>query len=170
MSAAAGYLQERPARANAGAVRPFGDALGDVAGLRVVAYGCGDGSLAVLLAERGGWVSTFGGSRASVQQTRRRAEAYGVRVEAVEARAERLPYADETFDLAVGQAVLGGLDAERAAAELRRILKPGGKAVFAEPARLELAGWREGFSDSGRRHLGPRLPFIGRQVLVWMIK
>jgi SAM-dependent methyltransferase len=41
-------------------------------------------------------------------------------------------FADDSFDLIVGHYILSHLDLERALAEIRRILKPGGRAVFAE--------------------------------------
>jgi SAM-dependent methyltransferase len=46
------------------------------------------------------------------------------------------PYAtgfdDDSFDVIVGHYILSHLDLERALPEIRRILKPGGRAVFAE--------------------------------------
>ena len=52
--------------------------------------------------------------------------------------AERLPFADGSFDLVVGHAVLHHLpDLERAFAEFHRVLRPGGVVVFAgEPSRV----------------------------------
>jgi SAM-dependent methyltransferase len=41
-------------------------------------------------------------------------------------------FADDSFDLIVGHHILSHLDLERALTEIRRILKPGGRAVFAE--------------------------------------
>jgi ubiquinone/menaquinone biosynthesis C-methylase UbiE len=176
--AAAPYLQERPEPdpAKNQRIGPFGDLLGDVAGKRVLEYGCGDGELAVRLAKSGARMSAFDVSRSSVERTRRLAEANGVHIEAVEASAEWLPYADETFDLAVGQAVLHLLDAERARCELLRILKPGGRAVFSEPLRhVALDVWGQDFSNFGHRPIGllARVPLVhrySRQALVWMVR
>jgi 2-polyprenyl-3-methyl-5-hydroxy-6-metoxy-1,4-benzoquinol methylase len=174
---AAGYLEQRPEReTEPSRIRPFGDLLGDVAGKRVLEYGCGGGELAVRLARSGARVSTFDISYSSVEKARRLAESNGVRIEAVEAAAERLPYADETFEVVVGRSVLHLLDVERAPDELRRILRPGGKAVFSEPLRqLDLGAWRKGFERVGKRELGlaGRLPFLrpyARQALVWMVR
>jgi ubiquinone/menaquinone biosynthesis C-methylase UbiE len=47
--------------------------------------------------------------------------------------AERLVYANNTFDIALGFAVLHHLDLEKAMPELYRVLKPSGVAYFAEP-------------------------------------
>jgi SAM-dependent methyltransferase len=59
-------------------------------------------------------------------------------VRAARADAESLPFPDGSFDLVLGHAVLHHLpDLERAFAEFRRVLRPGGRIVFAgEPSRL----------------------------------
>jgi SAM-dependent methyltransferase len=44
--------------------------------------------------------------------------------------AHKLAFADETFDLVVGNSVLLFLDKERFASECLRVLKPGGRALF----------------------------------------
>jgi SAM-dependent methyltransferase len=66
------------------------------------------------------------------------AERLGVPVNALRADAESLPFADRSFDLVLGHAVLHHLpDLERAFAEFHRVLKPGGRIVFAgEPSRV----------------------------------
>lgn len=59
-------------------------------------------------------------------------------VEARVADAERLPFADASFDLVLGHAVLHHLpDLDSAFGEFRRVLRPGGSVLFAgEPSRL----------------------------------
>ncbi|MCK2242229.1 MULTISPECIES: class I SAM-dependent methyltransferase [unclassified Crossiella] len=54
------------------------------------------------------------------------------------ADAERIPYEDESFDLVVGHAVLHHIpDVQAAFAEVLRVLKPGGRFVFAgEPTKV----------------------------------
>lgn len=66
------------------------------------------------------------------------AERLGQRVETVAAAAEELPFADESFDVVLGHAVLHHLpDLPRALAEFRRVLRPGGLVLFAgEPSRV----------------------------------
>jgi SAM-dependent methyltransferase len=58
-------------------------------------------------------------------------------VETVRTDAEQLPFEDESFDLVFGHAVLHHLpDLDRAAAELLRVLRPGGRLAFCgEPSR-----------------------------------
>jgi SAM-dependent methyltransferase len=68
----------------------------------------------------------------------------GVKVKTKAADAEELPFADETYDLVFGHAVLHHIpNLERAFAEFARVLAPGGTIVFAgEPSRTgdKLAG------------------------------
>jgi len=62
----------------------------------------------------------------------------GLEVKAARADAESLPFADASFDLVLGHAVLHHLpDLPRAFTELHRVLRPGGRIVFAgEPSRI----------------------------------
>jgi ubiquinone/menaquinone biosynthesis C-methylase UbiE len=66
------------------------------------------------------------------------AERLGLVVRTARADAESLPFADASFDLVVGHAVLHHLpDLDRAFAEFHRVLRPGGRIAFAgEPSRL----------------------------------
>jgi ubiquinone/menaquinone biosynthesis C-methylase UbiE len=66
------------------------------------------------------------------------AERLGLTVRAARADAEALPFADQSFDLVLGHAVLHHLpNLRRAFAEFHRVLRPGGRIVFAgEPSRV----------------------------------
>jgi SAM-dependent methyltransferase len=66
------------------------------------------------------------------------AQRLGLDVKAARADAESLPFADESFDLVLGHAVLHHLpNLRRAFAEFHRVLRPGGRIVFAgEPSRV----------------------------------
>jgi SAM-dependent methyltransferase len=66
------------------------------------------------------------------------AERLGLPVNALRADAESLPFGAAGFDLVLGHAVLHHLpDLERAFSEFHRVLKPGGRIVFAgEPSRV----------------------------------
>lgn len=72
------------------------------------------------------------------------AKRLGLKVNTKPADAERLPFADASFDLVFGHAVLHHIpDLERAFGEFARVLAPGGTVVFAgEPSRYgdRLAG------------------------------
>ena len=65
------------------------------------------------------------------------ADRLGLEVRAARADAESLPFADESFDLVFGHAVLHHLpDLDRAFSEFARVLRRGGRIVFAgEPSR-----------------------------------
>ncbi len=114
-------------------VRPAFAALGPLAGRAALDYGCGHGMAAVLMARHGAHVTAFDLSPGYVRECGARAVANGVTVRAVVADGEQLPFPDDSFDAVWGNAVLHHLDLAKAAAELRRVLRPGGVAVFAEP-------------------------------------
>ena len=69
----------------------------------------------------------------------------GIEVDGRVADAEALPFADDSFDLVLGHAVVHHLpDLEAAFAEAARVLRPGGRLVIAgEPTLLgdRVAGW-----------------------------
>jgi ubiquinone/menaquinone biosynthesis C-methylase UbiE len=69
---------------------------------------------------------------------RANADRLGCRIGTAAGDAERLPYADASFDLVVGHAFLHHLpDYAGAIAEMRRVLRPGGALLIAgEPTRL----------------------------------
>jgi SAM-dependent methyltransferase len=114
-------------------IRPAVAKLGDLHGKHVLDYGCGHGMAAVMLARAGAAVSAFDLSPGYVSETRERAGACGVTLECVVADGEHLPFPDAHFDAVWGNAILHHLDLARAGRELRRVLKPGGVAVFCEP-------------------------------------
>ena len=114
-------------------VRPAFEQLGDLPGKRALDYGCGHGMAAVVLARAGATVTAFDLSPGYVGETHARAAANGVRVEAIVAAGEYLPFADATFDAVWGNAILHHLDLARAGRELHRVMKPGAVAVFCEP-------------------------------------
>jgi SAM-dependent methyltransferase len=68
----------------------------------------------------------------------RNAKQLGLRVRTARAHAESLPFAAESFDLVLGHAVLHHVpDLPRAFTEFHRVLRPGGRIVFAgEPSLI----------------------------------
>lgn len=114
-------------------IRPALARLGDVRGLDLLDYGCGHGMASVVLARAGAVVTAFDLSAGYLREAAARAAANGVTLRLVQADGERLPFADASFDRVWGNAVLHHLDLDRAGRELRRVLRPGGVAVFCEP-------------------------------------
>ncbi|HMP01628.1 MAG TPA: class I SAM-dependent methyltransferase [Gemmatales bacterium] len=116
-------------------LRPAFALLGDVAGRRVLDFGCGHGMAGVLLAERGAQVVGFDLAGGYVAEAAARSAVHRLtqRWAGVQAAGERLPFADRSFDRVWAHAILHHLDLPTAAAELRRVLRPGGWVVAAEP-------------------------------------
>jgi ubiquinone/menaquinone biosynthesis C-methylase UbiE len=117
-------------RAAAGDVGPYEHAL---------ELGCGTGFFLLNLMQgdviKKGSVTDL--SPGMVEVAQRNARQLGFEVEGRVADAERLPYDDDSFDLVIGHAVLHHIpDVELAFREVLRVLKPGGRFVFAgEPTR-----------------------------------
>lgn len=109
--------------------------LGDLHDKEVLELGCGSGKTAALLAKAGARVTAFDISPVSVRVAGIRAGLNGLadRTAFVVAVGERLPFADNSFDVLYGRAVLHHLDVKQGASEARRVLKPGGRAAFVEP-------------------------------------
>lgn len=124
------YACDRFVHVAGGAGWPYG---------RSLELGCGTGFFTLNLKLAGviDQASVTDLSPGMVDVARRNARALGFEIEGRVADAERLPYADETFDLVVGHAVLHHIpDVEQALGEVLRVLKPGGRFVFAgEPTR-----------------------------------
>ena len=75
---------------------------------------------------------------AMVRRLRRRVDAAHVPVEIEEASAEALPFADHSFDTVVSTLVLCTVPhPDRALAEVRRVLRPGGRYLFLEHGGAE---------------------------------
>jgi ubiquinone/menaquinone biosynthesis C-methylase UbiE len=122
-------------------------------GARVLDVACGTGHVALEAARGFGEVTGVDYVPELVEVARRRAEAEGLQVDFRVADAETLPFADDSFDdvlSAIG--VMFAADHDRAAAELVRVCRPGG--------RIGLANWTPtGFVGSllkaVRKHVPP---------------
>lgn len=104
-------------------------------GKRVLEYGCGLTTQAFRLAQQGAEVTGIDVSEVAIDQARRRAAELGVgdRCTFRVMNAESLSFADSSFDIVCGSAVLHHLDLTRGYAELARVLAPDGTAAFVEP-------------------------------------
>jgi ubiquinone/menaquinone biosynthesis C-methylase UbiE len=105
---------------------------------RVLEVGTGTGFNARYYPEDVGDVTLTDELDGMLRRAERRAEEAGRRVETVTAPVERLPFEDESFDTVVGSLLLCSVDDQDAAlAEIRRVLKPGGRYLFLEHVRSD---------------------------------
>jgi len=116
------------------------EALKVMPGERVLDVACGSGNGAIAAARRS-WGGVVGADfvPALLERGRERAAAERLEIEFVEADATELPFGDGEFDVAMS--IFGAMfaaDQEKAAAELLRVCKPGG--------RIGMANW---VPDSG---------------------
>ena len=110
---------------------------------------CGTGNLAIPLARRGATVTGIDIAPNLLVQARERADAENLSITFDEGDAEQLPYPDSSFDLVVS--MFGAMFAPRpelVAAELARVLKPGG--------RLAMANWNPASFSGQMFHVGGR--------------
>ena len=123
--------------------------VGPVVGKTLLDVGCGDGELASELARRGAIVTGLDADPTMIAAAQRRIEIASIQLQLIEAQVERLPFDDGIFDRVVAVTVLCFVcDAERAIAEMTRVLKPGGQLVIGElgywslwAAYRRLRGW-----------------------------
>lgn len=107
------------------------------AGSRVLDVAAGNGNASLAAARRGCAVTASDYVKTLLDGTLQRAEAEGLAIETRVADAENLPFEDGAFDAIVSTfGVMFVPDAQRAAAEMVRVCRPGG--------RIGLANWTPG--------------------------
>jgi SAM-dependent methyltransferase len=106
---------------------------------KVIDVAAGNGNASLAAARRFAEVTSTDYVPELLEQGRRRAEADGLPMDFQVADAEQLPFADDSFDVALSTfGVMFAPNQERAASELLRVVRPGG--------RIGLASWTpEGF-------------------------
>jgi len=109
------------------------------AGERVLDVAAGNGNATLAAARRFARVTSTDYVPALLEKGRARAAAEGLAIDFREADAEALPFPDASFDVALSTfGVMFAPDQARAAAEIRRVVRPGG--------RIGMANWTpEGF-------------------------
>lgn len=131
--------------------------LGDIEGKRILEVGCGSAPCSRWLAANGAFPV---GLDLSMGMLRRAASA----VPLVQAGAEALPFADESFDLACSAfgAIPFVADSALVMAEVARVLRPGGRWVFAanHPMRWAFP------DDPGPAGLTVTMPYFDRTPYV----
>jgi SAM-dependent methyltransferase len=135
---------------------PLGPRLVEAAGIgagdRVLDVAAGTGNAAIVAAKTGAEVVASDLTPELFDAGRARAEAEGVELEWVEADAHDLPFEDGSFDVVISSiGVMFAPFHERAAAELVRVCKPGGK--------IGLLSWTpEGMLGALFRTMSPFMP------------
>jgi ubiquinone/menaquinone biosynthesis C-methylase UbiE len=105
----------------------------EIADAALLEAGCGDGVFSIELAKRGGRVTAFDFSQTAVDAARRRAETEGVAasIQFSVADLHRIPFPAAAFDLVFCCECLEHVGRPGVVlAELRRVLKPGGRLVL----------------------------------------
>jgi ubiquinone/menaquinone biosynthesis C-methylase UbiE len=123
-----------------------------LAGTRVLDVACGNGNATLAAARRFCHVTGLDYVPALLERAGARARAEGLDVNLVEGDAERLPFPDAHFDVALSTfGIMFAPDQERAAREIARVVKPGGK--------IGLASWTpEGFIGQFLKTVGKHVP------------
>jgi len=122
------------------------------AGSRVLDVAAGNGNVTLAAARRWCEVTSTDYVPALLERGRERAAAERLHVEFREADAEALPFADASFDAVVSTfGVMFTPDQDKAASELARVCRPGGK--------IGLANWTpQGFIGQLFKTIGKHLP------------
>jgi len=115
--------------------RAFLERCGDLRGKTVLDFGCGEGWTALAYAARGATVHAFDISPEAVHRLGEAARARGLadRILPAVMPAERLSYPAGMFDLVCGVSILHHTDLRLTGPEIRRVLRPDGRALFIEP-------------------------------------
>ena len=117
---------------------------GDIEGRAVLDVGCGDGALALVFSQRG--AAPVVGCDIDPRMIARAASGAARRQAAIDyvlADAERLPFADESFDIVSIITVLSFLlEPDLAIRQIARVLRPGGRLVLGDLG--EWSSWAAG--------------------------
>jgi len=108
--------------------------LGNVIGRTIIDLGCGDGVNSVILASLGARVFSIDISKHSLDVTAQRAASNRVdnRVTLLHSDATAIPLEASSVDAVLCTALLHQVDPIQTARQIRRVLKPGGVAIFDE--------------------------------------
>jgi ubiquinone/menaquinone biosynthesis C-methylase UbiE len=132
-----------------------------LAGKDVLEIGCGSGVHARLLAQAGARVTAVDLTPTAVAMTRRRLELNGLEAVVLEADAEQLPLADDSFDFVWSWGVIHhSEDTSQVIAEIARVLRPGGRVALMVYHRNSITFWLHyvflrGVLQGGLLHEGP---------------
>lgn len=123
------------------------------AGERVLDVACGSGTAALVAARRYCAVTGIDYVPALLDRARLRSRAEGLDADFLVADAQELPFPDHSFDATLSvYGVQFAPDQARAASELLRVTRPGGRIVLAGPPPT---GWSGDFFATHARHNPP---------------
>ena len=130
------------------------------AGERVLDLATGTGEVALRVAQTGADVTALDIAEPMLEKARRRAEEEGVSIQFDLGNVEYLPYDDDVFDVAISNfGVIFAPDHANVAAELARVLRPGGRLGFsAWKPNSKLGELYRRFTDE---------PIEGREAYEW---
>ena len=114
-------------------------------GRRVLDLGCGSGVLSFLMAKQGADVTAADITEQGTRLARQNAALRGLPVRVVRTDAEAMGLADDSFDFVLSWGVLHHSEStERALAEVRRVLRPGGRGMMMVYHRNSLVYYLKG--------------------------
>lgn len=126
----------------------FGELIGDVSGLKVLDFGCGNGWVSIRLAKAGAekvWGIDI--SEELIKKANKWAndESLSSKISFEKMPGENLAFPNNFFDLILGSAILHHTDINLAITSIFGVLKPGGRAIFVEPLNqnIFLRIWRK---------------------------
>jgi SAM-dependent methyltransferase len=127
--------------------------LGRPSGKRILELGCGAGRWSLALAERGASTVGLDVSKRQLAKARGLTRRRGRRAAWVRADAERLPFRARSFDVLFADwGAMTFCDPRRTLPEASRVLRPGGRLVFATSSPFRVLA-----EDARTDRIGPRL-------------
>jgi demethylmenaquinone methyltransferase/2-methoxy-6-polyprenyl-1,4-benzoquinol methylase/phosphoethanolamine N-methyltransferase len=145
-------------------------AVGLLPGERLIDVGCGPGTAALVLAKKAGPEGHVVGIDASTEMidvARKKARKAGSTAQFEIAPIESMPYAESSFDAAISMLMLHHLPAElqdKGLAEVRRVLKPGGRLVILDFSSDSGSFFGHLLSILGHAHGGSAFPELEQKL------
>ena len=103
-------------------------------GKNILEYGCGPGSHSIMMSKYAKSVISIDISDYAIKNAKQLAQKESItNIQFLEMNAEQLHFEDNSFDMIFGNAIIHHLNLEKSFSEIKRVLKPGGKAFFYEP-------------------------------------
>lgn len=138
----------------------------ELAGLDTVELGCGTGYVSAWLARRGARPVGLDNSAAQLATARRLQVQFGLRFPLVQASAERVPLAGDSFDLAISEYGASiWCDPYAWIPEAARLLRPGGQLIFLVNSILLMLTIPDEDGQPATEHL--RRPYFGMHRFEW---